>query len=62
MLAPWDDYDEDEDEDEEWYHLPDEEAGRELTIDQPQPNILELWFLGSMFFDLGEWDLFPDSD
>ncbi len=50
MFAPWDDYDE------------DEEDSWELTIDQPQPNLLELWFLGSLFFDLGEWDLFPDSD
>ncbi len=58
MFAPWDDYDEDE----EWYDLPDEEDGWESTIDQPQPNLLELWFLGSLFFDLGEWDLFPDFD
>jgi hypothetical protein len=58
MVAPWDDYDEGED----WYELPDEEDARKVIPEQPQPNLLELWFLGSLFFDLGEWDLFPDND
>lgn len=38
MFAPRDDYDEDE----EWYDLPDEEDGWGVTINQPQPNLLEL--------------------
>ena len=58
MVAPWDDYDEDED----WYDLPDEEDAWEVIPEQPQPSLLELWLLGSLLFDLGEWDLFPDTD
>ena len=56
---------EDKDEEEyddhyDWYDLAGEDQYREETSEPTHFDLLNFWFLGSLFFDLGEWDLFPD--
>ena len=46
----------------DWYDTSDEEEYQEEITEPPYIILLKVWFLGSILFDLGEWDFFPDVD
>lgn len=63
MIFPRYEYDDDEDKRgyHDWYDQPDYYVYRGKFNEPKQINLLKIWFLGSLFSDLGEWDLFPDK-